>query len=126
MTEDPSRVPPPLPSYDPQRPAPPLTPDPAADPALRAAALKHLEAVKAFRIHLTVYLAVMALLVAIWLITGAGYFWPVWPAMGWGLGLGLHRASMSWDREPTEAQIAEQARRLAQRRDQDRPRAIED
>ena len=33
------------------------------------------------------YLAVMALLVAIWALTGAGYFWPVWPALGWGVGL---------------------------------------
>jgi Domain of unknown function (DUF1707) len=31
------------------------------------------------------YAAVMALLVAIWALAGAGYFWPVWPAVGWGL-----------------------------------------
>jgi hypothetical protein len=30
------------------------------------------------------YVAVMALLVAIWALAGAGYFWPVWPAIGWG------------------------------------------
>ena len=24
------------------------------------------------------------LLVAIWALTGAGYFWPVWPILGWG------------------------------------------
>ena len=35
------------------------------------------------------YLSVMALLVAIWALTGTGYFWPVWPALGWGLGLVL-------------------------------------
>jgi Domain of unknown function (DUF1707)/2TM domain len=35
------------------------------------------------------YLGVMALLVAIWALTGMGYFWPVWPALGWGLGLVL-------------------------------------
>lgn len=33
------------------------------------------------------YLAVMALLVAVWALAGAGYFWPVWPALGWGIGL---------------------------------------
>lgn len=37
--------------------------------------------------RLQAYLLVMALLVAIWAITGAGYFWPVWPALGWGIGL---------------------------------------
>jgi len=33
------------------------------------------------------YLAVMALLVAIWALTGAEYFWPMWPALGWGIAL---------------------------------------
>ncbi len=37
------------------------------------------------------YLGVMALLVGIWAVTavaaGATYFWPVWPAVGWGLPL---------------------------------------
>jgi len=30
------------------------------------------------------FLAVMALLIAIWALAGAGYFWPVWPLVGWG------------------------------------------
>ena len=25
------------------------------------------------------------LLIAIWALTGAGYFWPVWPILGWGV-----------------------------------------
>ncbi|WP_432559529.1 DUF1707 domain-containing protein [Granulicoccus sp. GXG6511] len=25
--------------------------------------------------------------VVIWFLTGAGYFWPVWPIMGWGIGV---------------------------------------
>ena len=33
------------------------------------------------------YVMVMCLLVAIWALTGFGYFWPVWPALGWGIGL---------------------------------------
>ena len=32
----------------------------------------------------------MALLLAIWALTGAGYFWPVWPALGWGIGILMH------------------------------------
>lgn len=42
------------------------------------------------------YLVVMALLVAIWLAVGvaagAWYPWPIWPALGWGVGL-LGRAA---------------------------------
>jgi hypothetical protein len=36
-----------------------------------------------------VYLAVNAMLVAIWALTGAGYFWPAWPLLGWGLLLAM-------------------------------------
>ncbi len=27
--------------------------------------------------------------VLIWLFTGAGYFWPVWPIMGWGIAVAI-------------------------------------
>ena len=37
------------------------------------------------------YLAVIALLWLIWLATGAGYPWPVWPMLGWGIGVVGHR-----------------------------------
>jgi hypothetical protein len=40
---------------------------------------------RAQRPDLMPYLATMALLVAIWALTGAGYFWPIWPMLGWGL-----------------------------------------
>jgi hypothetical protein len=43
--------------------------------------------------HLRSYLWVMALLVGIWLATGMGYFWPVWPALGWGIAIAMHAPS---------------------------------
>ena len=34
----------------------------------------------------------MALLWLVWLVTGAGYPWPIWPMLGWGIGVvGHHR-----------------------------------
>jgi hypothetical protein len=39
------------------------------------------------REHVRAYLAVMLLLVAIWALTGAGYFWPIWPILGWGIAV---------------------------------------
>jgi hypothetical protein len=30
-------------------------------------------------------IAASVLLVAIWALTGMGYFWPVWPILGWGV-----------------------------------------
>jgi hypothetical protein len=37
--------------------------------------------------HVRAYVAVNVMLVAIWALTGAGYFWPVWPILGWGIGV---------------------------------------
>ena len=37
--------------------------------------------------HERAYVATMLLLVAIWALTGAGYFWPIWPMLGWGIGV---------------------------------------
>lgn len=51
---------------------------------------------KSFRSHAASYLLVMAFLVAIWLLTTpGGYFWPVWPMLGWGIGLAAHGLA-SW------------------------------
>jgi hypothetical protein len=37
--------------------------------------------------HLRAYVGVSVMLVAVWALTGAGYFWPVWPIVGWGIGV---------------------------------------
>ncbi len=42
------------------------------------------------REHVRTYLAVMVLLVVIWALTGAGYFWPIWPMLGWGVAVVSH------------------------------------
>jgi hypothetical protein len=67
-------------------PAPVVTPRPLERTRERASRLPEL---------LGSYAGVMALLVVIWAVTGAGYFWPIWPAIGWGIALltggGRHR-----------------------------------
>jgi hypothetical protein len=72
----------------------------------RQRAVERIQAKRGFRAHLTVYLAVNALLVLIWAVTSATYFWPVWPMLGWGIGLVAHAASVYMGpREISEAQI---------------------
>lgn len=46
------------------------------------------------------FVAVMAVLVGIWALAGAGYFWPLWPLLGWGLPLlmGKRRVAPGWRR----------------------------
>lgn len=46
------------------------------------------------RIHLAVYVVVNVMLIGIWAASGGGYFWPVWPILGWGIGVGCHAAPL--------------------------------
>lgn len=63
-----------------------------ADPRRRAR--RDAAARRGVRIHLSAYLAVSVLMIGIWLVTaifaGAWYFWPVWPILGWGIGIISH------------------------------------
>jgi hypothetical protein len=65
----------------------------------RRTAARHEAARRGFSQHLRVYVMVMVLLVAIWAFSGMGYFWPAWPALGWGIGIASHRASLSRGRQ---------------------------
>ncbi len=49
-----------------------------------------MEAKRAFRFHAAIYGVVNLLLIVVWTLTGAGYFWPIWPILGWGVGVGFH------------------------------------
>ena len=45
----------------------------------------------ALKVHLYTYVSVIAFLVAIYVLTNlGGYFWPIWPAMGWGVAIAIH------------------------------------
>ena len=70
-------------------------PAPAAPPAPRSPARP-----AAGRLQLDpavrTYLAVMALLWLVCLVTGANYPWPVWPMLGWGISVvGHYRGGVS-------------------------------
>jgi hypothetical protein len=42
------------------------------------------------RIHAAAYLWTSLTIIAIWAATGTGYFWPLWPILGWGIGVVSH------------------------------------
>ena len=52
-------------------------------------------AVVGWKLHLASYVAVILGLWLIWAVTGAGYPWPIWPMLGWGMGLLGHRGQLS-------------------------------
>ena len=72
----------------------------------RQQAIRRIRAKREFQVHFAVYLAVNALLVVIWAMTSAESFWPIWPLLGWGIGVAAHAASVYFrPAEISEAQI---------------------
>jgi len=48
----------------------------------------------AFKKHFAVYVITNAFLWAIWFFTNRnGYPWPIWPTLGWGLGVAINYAN---------------------------------
>ena len=85
-----------------------------SDEELRQRAVRRLRKKAEFRSHLTSYVLVNALLVGIWAVTGQGYFWPIWPILGWGVGIGFHAWETYGQRShgPTEDQIKREMDKL--------------
>lgn len=82
------------------------------DRTLRDRALERIEKKQEFHGHLLAYVLVNAMLVGIWAVSGAGFFWPIFPLMGWGIGIGFH----AWDSyrtvEPSEERIEREIEHL--------------
>lgn len=85
---------------------------PRTEEELREKAISQLKKKRDFRSHVFIYVLVNAMLVVIWAVTGAGFFWPVFPILGWGVGVGAN----AWDvygRKPlSEDEIQREAQRL--------------
>jgi 2TM domain len=84
-----------------------------SDEEIREEALVRLKKKRDFKSHLFIYVSVNAMLVVIWAITSdGGLFWPIFPILGWGIGV----AANAWDvygRRPiTEEEIRREAERL--------------
>jgi len=64
------------------------------DEILRERAIKHLKKRRDFAAHLLVYALVNSFIVLIWAMTNdGGFFWPVFPIVGWGIGVVMN----AWD-----------------------------
>jgi hypothetical protein len=58
-----------------------------SDDEIRDLATHRVRRRRGFYSHLTAYILVNLMLVAIWYFTGRGYFWPGWVMLFWGIGL---------------------------------------
>jgi fatty acid desaturase len=79
---------------------------------IRAEAIRRIKAKREFSQHVVAYVVVNAALVAIWATTNSdGYFWPVWPMLGWGVGLAFHAYTTFGERPITEEEIQREIKR---------------
>jgi len=89
---------------------------PDSEQELRKLAVSRLKKKRDFRTHVVIYVIVNAMLVGIWAVTGAGFFWPIFPILGWGIGVGAN----AWDvygRKPiTEDEVQRETERLRSER----------
>lgn len=82
-----------------------------SDDPRREAAITRLKAKRAFQSNVVAYIAVNAILWAIWAISGFGYPWPIFVSGFWGLGLAMHAWSV-WGQKPiTEADVEREIQR---------------
>ena len=76
------------------------------DQASRDTALAQLKKRRDFRGHVLVFVLVNTFLVTIWAVTdGHGFFWPIFPIAGWGIGLVMNAWDVYWRRDITEDDI---------------------
>ena len=93
------------------------TDDVTATDTYRDQIRKRLNDQRDFQKYLTVWGGVSLLVTVIWALTGMGYFWPMWPILGMGLG-----AYFQWreaygpieKREISEADIDAEIERINQ------------
>jgi 2TM domain len=91
------------------------TPQINTDDGLRDRAIELLRKKSEFRAHLLAYVLVNAFLVSIWAVTGAGFFWPVFPIMGWAIGVAFNAWDVYRRQIPTEEQVRREMEVLRRR-----------
>jgi len=62
----------------------------ALETDLRTIATRRVRAKREFYMHASTYLIVNLALAGVWLLTGGGYPWFLWPLIGWGTGVLFH------------------------------------
>jgi hypothetical protein len=65
-----------------------------------------------FHGHLLVYVLVNGFLVVIWAVVGAhAFFWPIFPIVGWGIGVVMNAWDVYWRHPITEQDIQREMER---------------
>jgi hypothetical protein len=81
--------------------------------ALRDRAVRRLKKRRDFFAHLLVYFLVNSFIVVIWAMTSNGFFWPIFPMVGWGIGLAMNAWDVWHGDEFSEEEIAREIQRMS-------------
>jgi 2TM domain len=79
---------------------------------LRERAIERLKKKRDFKTHVLIYVAVNAFLVVIWAVTSGGFFWPIFPILGWGIGVVANAWDVYGRRPISEEEIRRETERL--------------
>jgi hypothetical protein len=79
---------------------------------LRQLAIQQLRKKRELQAHVLAYVTVNAFIVGIWFVTGVGFFWPIFPILGWGIGLIFHIWDVYSPERMTEEKIQRQMQRM--------------
>jgi 2TM domain len=86
------------------------------DDTVRDRALRRLKKRRDFHAHLLVYAMVNAAIVTVWFVaTPGGFFWPVFPMLGWGIGLVMNAWDVYHAEDFTDEEIEREIARLRSR-----------
>jgi len=84
----------------------------STDEAMRDRAVKRLKKRRDFAGHLLIYTMVNTFIVVIWALTSSGFFWPIFPIVGWGIGVVMNAWDVWRGEEFSDDQIAREIERL--------------
>jgi predicted membrane channel-forming protein YqfA (hemolysin III family) len=86
------------------------------DSGIRERAIKQLKKRRDFKGHILIYVLVNAFLVTIWAVTtDGGFFWPVFPIVGWGIGVVMNAWDVYFADEIGEEDIRREMDRIERR-----------
>ncbi|HET7430154.1 MAG TPA: 2TM domain-containing protein [Nocardioides sp.] len=88
-------------------------PDNTMPESLREQALQRIKKRRDFFPHLLMYAMVNTFLVVLWaMVSPDAFFWPIFPIVGWGVGLVMHAWDAFFRSEVTDADIDRELARM--------------
>ena len=79
---------------------------------LRKQAVTQLKRKRAFRNQIVMFVLVNAMLVVIWAVSDSGFFWPIFPIVGWGIGLGAQAYGIYGEKPISESDVDREVEKL--------------